>query len=294
LFTDISGSARLYRRLGDGPAQRIVGEAIELLASTLPEHGGRMVKTIGDCVLCVFSEPEGAVLAARRMQRVLGDSRPGGEPIRIHTGIDFGPVIEHGGDVFGDTVNVAAYLAAVATTDQILVTQRMAATLSPALKLGVRPLFSALLKGNFNSTAVYQVLWQPDDALTTQINPNARHLLPSDLGSLRVFHGSRRLIVNRLHPVLAIGRGAGNEVVVHDRYVSNRHASIFLRHTNFYLEDQSSNGTFVRFANGADVHVLREELLLEGTGRVSFGRSFEETSADVIEFSRDRRSIYRV
>ena len=267
---------------------------MELLAGTLPEHGGRMVKTIGDCMLSVFDDPDSAALAARRMHGVLAQSQPGGEAIRIHTGIDFGPVIEEGGDVFGDTVNVAAYLAAVASADQILVTQRMATALSAATKVGVRPLFSALLKGHLNSTAVYQVIWKPDDPFTTQINPKARRLLPSDLGSMRVQQGNRNLAVNRLHPVIAIGRGVYNDIVLADMFVSQRHASIFLRHTNFYLEDRSVNGTFVRFQNGVEVHVLREELLLEGTGRASFGRSFGEMPAAVIEFAGDRRSIYRV
>jgi adenylate cyclase len=212
--------------------------------------------------------------------------------IRIHTGVDFGTVIDDGGDVFGDTVNVAAYLAAVASADEILITQRMATTLSAAVKAGVRPLFSALLKGNLNSTAVYQVLWKPDDSQTTHINPKARRLLPSDLGSLRVFRGERSLAVNRLRPVLSIGRSADHDIVLSDKYVSQRHASVFLRHTNFYLEDQSVNGTFVRFQDGAEVHVLREELLLEGAGHVSFGRSFDELP-EVIEFARDRRSMYR-
>ena len=160
---------------------------------------------------------------ARRSPHAAGAramSQPGGEAIRIHTGIDFGPVIEDGGDVFGDTVNVAAYLAAVASAEQILVTQRMATALSAAVKVGVRPLFSALLKGNLNSTAVYQVLWKPEDPLTTQVNHKARRLLPSDLGSLRVLHGNRSLAVNRLRPVLAIGRGADNDIVLTDMFVS--------------------------------------------------------------------------
>jgi hypothetical protein len=110
---------------------------------------------------------------------------------------------------------------------------------------------------------------------------------------LRVLHGDRSLVVNRLRPVLAIGRSPDNGIVVNDRHVSHRHASILLRHTNFYLKDQSMNGTFVRLRNGAEVHVLREELLLEGTGRASFGRSFEEMP-EVIDFSSDQRSIHRV
>jgi hypothetical protein len=294
LFTDIAGSARLYRRLGDVPAQRIVGQAIDLLSDAVPEYGGHVVKTIGDCMLCLFSDPDGAALSSRRMQRVLYESYPGGEAIRIHTGIDFGPVIEDNGDVFGDTVNVAAFLAAVASADQILVTHRMAAALSAAVKVGVRPLFKARLEGNLNSTAVYEALWKHDDPLTTRINPQARRLLTSDLGGLRVLSGNHTLVLNRLNPVLAVGRGADNDIVLSDMFVSHHHASIFLRHTNFYLEDQSVNGTFVRFRDGAELHVLREELLLEGSGRLSFGRSFQEMPNEVIQFSRDRRSIYRV
>jgi hypothetical protein len=294
MFTDIAGSARLYRSLGDVRAQRIVGEAIELLATALPEHGGRMVKTIGDCVLCVFPDADASARAACRMQRLLCDALPAGESIRIHTGVDFGPVIEDGDDIFGDTVNVAAYLSAVASAEQILVTQRMATALSTAVKVSVRPLFSALLNGNLNSTAVYQLLWKPEDPLTTQINNKARRLLPSDLGSLRVLHADGSLVVNRLRPALSIGRGPDRDIVLTDMFASHRHANIVLRHTNFYLEDQSVNGTFVRFRSGAEVHVLRGEMLLEGSGRVSFGRSFDELPAEVIDFTRERRSIYRL
>lgn len=54
------------------------------------------------------------------------------------------------------------------------------------------------------------------------------------------------------------------------------------------------NGTFVRFRNGGEVQVLRGEMLLEGSGRVSFGRSFDELPTEVIDFTRERRSIYRL
>jgi pSer/pThr/pTyr-binding forkhead associated (FHA) protein len=141
---------------------------------------------------------------------------------------------------------------------------------------------------------VYEVLWKPETAISTVINPRARRLLPSDLGSLRVVSGSNSFVVNRLRPALAIGRGADNDLVVNDLYASHRHATIVLRRTNFYLEDQSINGTFVRFQNGAEVHVLREELLLGGPGRISVGRGFEELPGEAIDFFRDRRAMFRV
>ena len=52
------------------------------------------------------------------------------------------------GDVFGDTVNAAAYLTAVAMAEQILTTEATENNLSAALKSCVRPVFNAVLKGN--------------------------------------------------------------------------------------------------------------------------------------------------
>lgn len=294
LFADICGSTRLYQRLGDVAAQRVVGETLALLASALPQHEGRLVKTIGDCALCVFPEPNHAVLAASRMQSIVTQEPSHAEPIRIHIGIHYGPVIEDDDDVFGATVNVAAYLAAVASPEQILIAEKMQAALSPPLKLRVRPLFNAYLKGAVGSTTVYQVLWKAEDAEVTSINLNARRLLPSDLGSLRVALGRQSLVVDRFRPLLAIGRGPGTDLVVTDAFASRHHASIYARQTSFYLVDQSINGTFVQVDDGEAVQVLREEFLLGGSGRISLGRSFDEAPSEVIEFSRDRRSMFRI
>ncbi|MET1082397.1 MAG: adenylate/guanylate cyclase domain-containing protein [Burkholderiales bacterium] len=294
LFADICGSTRLYQRLGDALAKRVVGEALSLLGGALSQYQGRLVKTIGDCALCMFPDADCAVLAASRMQSMFADGRPGGEAIRIHVGIHFGSVIEDDGDVFGATVNIAAYLAAVASPEQILIAEKMQAALSPPLKLCVRPLFNALLKGAVSSTTVYQVLWKPEDAEVTSINLSAERLLPSDLGSLRVAFGKQSFVVDRFRPVLAIGRGPGSDLVVKDMFASRQHASICVRHTNFCLVDQSINGTFVKVDDGAEVHVLREEFPLAGTGRISLGRSFGEAPSEVIEFSRDRRSMFRI
>ena len=294
LFADVCGSTRLYQRLGDVAAQQVVGETLALLADSLPEHHGRLVKTVGDCALCVFPDADDAVLAAVRMQSLLAGREHEGQPMRVHVGIHVGPVIEKDHDVFGATVNIAAYLAAVASPEQVLIAEKTRAALTPSLKLLGRPLFNAVLKGAVSSTAVYQILWKPEDAEVTSINLGARRLLPSDLGSLRVASATQRFVVDRLHPLLAIGRGLGSDLVVTGTLASRQHASICARQTNFYLVDQSTNGTFVEVAGGEEVHVLREEFLLLGSGRISLGCRFTASPSEVIEFSRDRRSMFRI
>jgi hypothetical protein len=64
--------------------------------------------------------------------------------------------------------------------------------------------------------------------------------------------------------------------------------------THFYLFDHSINGTFVSLESGEEVHVLRRELLLDGSGQISVGRSRTEQSPEVINFTRDRRSMFRI
>ena len=81
--------------------------------------------------------------------------------------------------------------------------------------------------------------------------------------------------------------------MVAEKLASRKHVSIRLLRTHFYLLDTSLNGTFVTLESGEEVHVLRGELLLGGSGRLTLGRSVSE-GAEVIAFARDRRAMYRV
>jgi predicted component of type VI protein secretion system len=86
-------------------------------------------------------------------------------------------------------------------------------------------------------------------------------------------------------PVLAIGREAGNDIVVADRAASRRHARIERRRDKFVLVDQSSNGTYCTIAGDEEILLRREELVLRGRGRVSFGHPYADDPTEVLEFS---------
>jgi pSer/pThr/pTyr-binding forkhead associated (FHA) protein len=100
--------------------------------------------------------------------------------------------------------------------------------------------------------------------------------------------------VNQVRAAIVVGRGAECDLVVNDGLASRQHLSIKLVHTQFYLFDHSTNGTFVTHENGEEVHVLRRELLLDGTGEIRVGRSRLDQPGEVITFQRDRRSMFRV
>lgn len=294
LFADVCDSTSLYQKLGDSTARNIVNACLLAITGVLPRHEGRVVKTIGDEVMCVFPTADLAVVAASEMQSLITSSKPGNYPVTIHIGLHFGPVLMEEGDVFGDTVNAAAYLTAVAMTEQILTTEATEACLSATLKSCVRPIFHTVLKGSSAESTVYQVLWRTDNLDLTDVNLQSSKVIPGDTASLVVALDEERVRLDQWRTSIVIGRAKDCDLVVTDKFASRQHLSIRLMRTAFYLIDHSINGTFVTLESGEEVHVLRAELLLDGSGQICIGRSRADRPAKVITYTRDRRSIYRV
>lgn len=294
VFADITESTALYQKLGDVPARNIVNACITLITGLLPRYQGRLVKTIGDEVMCVFPSADFAVLAASDMQAQVTAHRPGNYPVALHIGLHYGPVLVEDDDVFGDTVNVAAYLTAAATADQILTTQATEQCLSAALKSTVRPIFQTVLKGAQEESRVFQVLWRTDRADQTDVNLYSDKVIPGDTGSLMVTLDEERIRVDQWRMGIVVGRAKGCDLLVTDPFASRKHFSIKLVRTHFYLFDHSINGSFVSLESGEEVHVLRREMLLDGTGQICVGRTRSERPAQIITFARDRRSMFRV
>jgi adenylate cyclase len=294
MFADISDSTSLYQKLGDAAARNIVNACLKVINGVLARYEGRLVKTIGDEVMCVFPDADLAVLAASDMQAQVTATKPGNYPVSIHVGLHYGPVLVEENDVFGDTVNVAAYLRAAATAEQILTTDAVERCLTAALKTCVRPIFNAVLKGSEHESTVYQVLWRTDRTDLTDVNLQPNKMIPGDTGALLVTLDEERVRVDQWRTGIVIGRSKDCDLVVTDNFASRRHLSIKLVRTHFYLFDHSINGTFVSLGSGEEVHVLRRELLLDGSGEICVGRSRVERPAGVITFEPDRRSMYRV
>jgi class 3 adenylate cyclase len=294
LFADICGSTRLYCSLGNDAARAIVAAGLDALVDLLPSFGGRLVKTLGDEVMCVFPEPDQAVLAAAAMQAQVEATRPAGHALAIHVGLHHGPVLLEGGDLFGDTVNAASYLCAVASRGQILTTEATIGSLSEAVRERTRPLFFAVIKGSSVESALYQVIWQQDSAVLTDVNLRRHNLVPPDSGSLLVSFGHAQVRIDPRRPSIVLGRDPQCDIAIGDSFASRRHATLILRRTQVYLSDHSSNGTFVRRNGGESAHVFRSELLLDGAGELSLGRAFDQGELQVVGFRRDRRALYRV
>jgi class 3 adenylate cyclase len=287
LFVDISGSSRLYQRLGDSAAHRCVRTCLGMLRDVVETRGGRVVKHIGDGLMCEFADADAALLSAEAMQVAVEDDANGRDPrLGIHIGCHFGPVIDTGGDLFGDTVNVAARVLDMAREDQIVITQDTAERLSESLQRNVRLLHGVSVKGRRDPLHTLDYIWRKQGEPTIQAPAAA----PA-LARLKLRFGGRELWLDRTGlSSINLGRSAECHVIVLDPEASRLHATIEARGDRFVLVDRSSNGTYVAWDGVAEVRLKREELILPARGRIALGLSTSEAQATLVEFSRETRS----
>jgi class 3 adenylate cyclase len=281
LFADISGSTKLYDTLGDTQAKKLVDECIGIMRDIVARYKGRVIKTIGDEVMCVLPDADSGHLAAADMQLKISSLEIVGNVRRaIRVGFHCGPVIEENNDVFGDTVNMAARMAGLAKGMQIITTRATVDKLSAPLRSSTRGIAALSVKGKGDDVDVCEVIWQATDDLT-MATASIAAVKPV---KLQLKHGAKALTLEQANSGITIGRDAGCQVVLADRMASRVHARIERRRDKFFLIDQSTNGTFVNFAGEAEVVLRREEVMLRGQGRIAFGHSMAEPAEETLDF----------
>src|SRR5262252_530526 len=126
LAADVAGYSRLMGADEEGTHERLKAHLRELVDPAIEEHHGRTVKHTGDGLLAEFPSVVDAVRCAVEVQRGMIGREPElleERRIRFRIGINLGDVIAEGGDIFGDGVNVAARLEALAEPGGICVSR---------------------------------------------------------------------------------------------------------------------------------------------------------------------------
>ena len=283
LFADISGSTRLYETLGDALAKRMIDECLEVMRRAAQHYGGRVVKTIGDEVMCVLPDADSTCLAATDMQLKV-TSLPASATVQraIRVGFHVGAVIEENDDVFGDTVNLAARMVGLAKGNQIMTTRTAVDMMAPMLRSNTRSIAALSVKGKGDEVEVCEVLWQPSEELTMA---TASNLPTSNHMELQLRHAGKVHRLSQANVGVFLGRDASCDVLVADRMASRVHARIELRRDKFYLIDQSTNGTFVRVQGEPEIVLRREEVMLRASGQIALGHSVSDVAAELVEFT---------
>ena len=159
LHADVVGFSRLMGADEAGTHQAL-GELRHAVDPLIAAHGGRIVGTAGDSLLADFSSVVDAVDCAVEMQRAsrtINDPIPWERRLELRIGVNLGDVIVDGDDIFGDGVNIAARLEALAQPGTVCISQTVYDQVRNKLELDYRPLGSHRVKNIAEPVRAYAV-----------------------------------------------------------------------------------------------------------------------------------------
>jgi adenylate cyclase len=288
LFADVVGSTQLYEALGDDRARETVQQCLRVMKQATEHYGGTVIKTMGDEVMSTFPSADDALNAANQMQqRITNTIRIDSDDshVSIRIGCHFGPVVAEDRDIFGAAVHTANRMTSQAKAGQIITTSALVEQLTPQWKALVRQIDVATPKGQSDEVAVFEVLWQPEEAtnMLPSIDPAARPPAPAARLRLR-FRGEEVVVGEQGKATITMGRADENDVVIKGNLISRVHARIDVARNRFVLVDESTNGTFIQQDAGEELYVRRDSTVLTGSGVISMGRVAARGTPLAIEF----------
>ncbi|HEX4868905.1 MAG TPA: adenylate/guanylate cyclase domain-containing protein [Acidimicrobiales bacterium] len=212
VFTDIEGSTRLLRRIGDRYPS-LLDRHLELMSHAWESHGGAVVGTRGDGLFVAFQEADAAVDASAAAQRALSNEPwPVDAELRVRIGVHTGLAAPHSGDYAAYAVHQAARVMSAAHGGQVVVSSATVERLSQRAPAMLRPLGQYRLRDFDSPTHLYQLVGPGLPAAFPAVRavPAGGHNLVPPATS---FHGRGDDVDNltaRLHPgslVTLIGPG---------------------------------------------------------------------------------------
>jgi TolB-like protein len=160
LAADVVGYSRLMQLDEAGTLATLKSRRTEVLQPVVSRHRGRVVKLMGDGVLIEFASAVDAVECALQLQEAMEAANvdlPEDKRIVLRVGINLGDVIVEGGDLYGDGVNIAARLEAVAEPGTIFVSRTVFNHVRGKVKVGFEDLGERALKNIAEPVQVFRL-----------------------------------------------------------------------------------------------------------------------------------------
>jgi len=167
LAADVAGYSRLIGADESGTLQALKAIRAELIDPKIASHNGRLVKTTGDGLLVEFSSVVDALQCAIEVQAGMAQrnvNAPTDKRIEFRIGINVGDVVVEDGDIFGDGVNIAARLEALAEPGGICVSARVQEDAVGKLDLAFADMGEQQLKNIARPVRAYRVATRPASA----------------------------------------------------------------------------------------------------------------------------------
>jgi adenylate cyclase len=161
LAADVVGYSRLMGLDEEGTLAALKGHRREIIDPKIVEHRGRIVKTTGDGLLVEFASVVDAVRCAVELQREMAERNAdvvAETRIEFRIGINLGDIIIDEGDIFGDGVNIAARLEAMAEPGGICISRTVLTQTRGKLDFPVEDLGDQALKNIAQPVHVFRVL----------------------------------------------------------------------------------------------------------------------------------------
>ena len=279
MFADIVGSTRLYEIMGDEVAEKLVTTTLKQLSDIANRSQGITIKTGGDDVMCRFSNADHALTAAKDMHLFLAEKTAPSRDykIAIRIGAHQGPVIESEGDIYGDAVNLAARVAALARGGKTLISGYTYEQIPEASRKHCRRFTTTTVKGKELPIDVYDVVWEQTPELTRIVGNDIVNAMRNVL-TIQYEDNIIKMSANTVTST-TVGRGQDCDLIIPSQQASREHCKIECNRGKFIFADNSANGSYVNH-NETELFFHQERVPLQGEGCISLG----EPSADNRDF----------
>lgn len=287
LFADVSGSTRLFETKGDVDARRLIAAVLDALSTVCVGHGGRVIKTIGDEIMCTLPTAMAGLLASCDMQRKMSrDINFVRENLAVRIGFHHGNALDENDDVFGDAVNVAARMTSLAKREQIVSTASTVNGLTGTRLPETRSLGRARVSGKLLPIEIVDVVWQEDTSGMTMVQSAIRMGDAAPAGAkLTLRHRGKLIELTENSEPFMMGREVSNSLVVEADWVSRTHAQIEFKRGHFMITDRSTNATYVCIGQDPELRLHRDEVHLRMAGSISMGQAASANTHDLIHFN---------
>jgi len=155
-FTDLEGFTSYTDVHGDSAAVALIEEHHRTATPVVRRWGGRVVKHLGDGLLCTFPDAGGGIRAALELLETAPD------PLRVRAGLHVGEAVVSRDDVVGHVVNIAARVTETAKGNQVIATADTVAAAGPIPGAETRRLRSRRLKGISEKVELCEIVTVPE------------------------------------------------------------------------------------------------------------------------------------
>jgi len=288
LFADVAGSVDLYSKLGDELAHQCIRKFQQSLSALIEEEQGRVIEIIGDEIMCAFEHADNAFCAARLIQEDL--SRQCDQSLNVRIGAHSGITSEQDGHPFGDTVNVAARVVAIAKAGQIMLTEQTHQHLNTDNKMSTCVFNQVSIKGKREPYTIHQAVWEQEDrTMIVAHKPEQRVELRHNISLVQLQYENVTTTVANGAEIL-IGRGEQCQMRINSEFASRVHATIKFLGGKMVLCDRSANGTYIktlpgrRSSDNSELFLRQDEWTTTCSGVISLGEPFSSNESRLIHF----------